>query len=120
MTRYFNRIGRFTLILLVVTALAYCNDSGSPTAPSFPSSGGSRSGATVQGTINGGRQSAALRTAATHTACGADIVVTLVETGEMTGVDCAGGEFMFTNVLPGPVTLSFLLSSYPRVPRPSF
>ena len=114
-TQYFNRIGRFTLILLAVTALAYCNDSGSPTAPSFPSSGGSRSGATVQGTINAGRQSAALRTAATNSPCGTHITVTLTpELGDPTleletDVDCAGGTFMFTNVPPGRFTLNFFL-----------
>ena len=108
-TQHFNRIGQLTLVLLAVVALAYCSDSGSPTAPSFPSSGGSRSGATVQGTINAGRQSAALRTAATHAACGPDITVTLLVDGteqQSTVVDCAAGTFMFTNVPPGSITLN--------------
>ena len=57
---HFTRIGRFTVVVMAVMALAYCSDSGSPTAPSIPGPSGSSSGATVQGTVNANRQSAGL------------------------------------------------------------
>ena len=102
------------VILLAGLASATCgNGNGSPASPSAQPGAGGSFGATVQGTVNGSSGSATFRTAATHAACGADITMTFKETGESAAVDCAGGEFMFTNVPPdlSTVTLTFDLGS---------
>ena len=93
-------MGRCTVVWLAVMALAYCGDSGSPTAPSILGPGGSLSGATVQGTVNTNRLSAAFRIAADHKGCD-HLTVEVVGTIPNLSVEGGcNGRFVITGV-PG-------------------
>ena len=70
MIKHMNRATGIGVSLLMAMGLVACSgDSGSPVSPSMTGPAASFSGATVQGTVNGNRPSAALRTATDHEGC---------------------------------------------------
>ena len=109
-----HRAAWLTVVLLSVVVWASCNDSGSsPIAPSFPSIGGTTSGATVHGRVtnSSGVGPTTLSVAPAAEVSGDDgtpgLTVTIVETGQNAVVG-ANGEFTITGVRQlGNVTLSF-------------
>ena len=85
-------------VLMAMGLVACSGDSGSPVSPSMVGPTASFSGATVQGSVNANRQSAALRSAANHEDCD-HLTVEVVGTIPLLSVEVGcDGRFVITGV----------------------